>query len=80
MPVIPQVFIEYLCTPSLGLGIGNTKAKCLSPWTCNYVPLRASFQLQRDSFTFSTLLKFFSITKLASIAVYPQAYMINREI
>lgn len=80
MPLIPQVFIEYLSTPSLGVGIGNTMAECLSPWTCHYLPLRASFQLQTDSFTFSTLLKFFSITKLASIAVYPQAYMINREI
>ena len=80
MPVIPQVFIEYLSMPSLGLGVGNKKAECLSPWTCHYVPLRASFQLRTDSFTFSTLLKFFSITKRASIAVYPQAYMINREI
>lgn len=75
-----SIYWRYLSTPSLGVGIGNTMAECLSPWTCHYLPLRASFQLQTDSFTFSTLLKFFSITKLASIAVYPQAYMINREI
>ena len=83
MPLSPQIFIEYHSLPGPGLGVWITKTsrtQYLSFWKCHFVPLRTSLLITNRQFKICYPLKFFNTIELVPTAVYPLAYIINREI